>query len=80
MMMRSLHIARTWLAAVLLVRFVNRRPHFLPWSSSCSSFLSRSSSGFLRELASGSYARRAERALGQAPDAFSSGKLVDAGI
>jgi hypothetical protein len=31
MMLRSLHVARTWLAAALIVRFVNRRPRFLPW-------------------------------------------------
>ena len=31
MMMRSLHIVRTWLAGVLFVRLVDRHARFLPW-------------------------------------------------
>jgi hypothetical protein len=31
MMLRSLHVARTWLAAILFVRFIDRHPRFLPW-------------------------------------------------
>ena len=31
MMLRSLRVASTWLAAALIVRFVNRRPRFLLW-------------------------------------------------